>query len=93
MPDGGELTVSCMRISDSQAKIEVTDTGHGIKQDDLAKVFEPLYSRRVTGIGLGLALCKRYAELNQGKLSGESEVEQGTTFRLILPCENVTSLD
>lgn len=85
MPEGGRLTIQCRPVADGQVEIEVKDTGHGIEKDDLGKVFEPLFSKKVKGIGLGLALCKRYAELNHGKLSVESERNQGSTFRLTLP--------
>jgi PAS domain S-box-containing protein len=86
MPDGGSLTIRCRRVAGQQTQIEVEDTGHGIRQDELEKVFEPLYSRRVKGVGLGLALCRRYAELNHGTLIANSELKQGSTFCLTLPC-------
>ena len=90
MSQGGKLTIRCRQVTEGQAEIEVKDTGHGIEQNDLQKVFEPLFSSKVKGIGLGLTLCKRYAELNHGKLSVESELELGSTFRLTLPCARET---
>ena len=93
MPDGGTLTFRCLASVDGRATIEVVDSGHGIKEDELDTVFEPLYSHKVKGIGLGLALSRRYAELNQGALSVESEVGRGSTFRLTLPCASKTQED
>ncbi len=90
MSQGGKLTIRCRQLTEGQAEIELKDTGHGIEQNDLQKVFEPLFSSKVKGIGLGLTLCKRYAELNHGKLSVESELELGSTFRLTLPCASET---
>ncbi len=86
MPEGGNLAIHCRPVADGRVEIEVKDSGHGIEKEDLGKVFEPLFSNKVKGIGLGLALCKRYAELNLGKLSVESELGHGSTFRLTLPC-------
>lgn len=86
MPEGGSLKIRGRRVNETTAEIEVIDSGTGIAKTDVAKVFEPLYSTKVKGIGLGLALCKRYAALNQGKLSVESEPDRGSTFRLRLPC-------
>jgi PAS domain S-box-containing protein len=87
MPDGGNLRVHGCYKGEGQFVIEVIDTGHGIEQDHLGKVFEPLFSDKAKGFGLGLALCKRYAELNQGTLSVESRLGVGSTFRLSLPCD------
>ena len=90
MRDGGHLTIRCQRKGDGYAEFEVKDTGHGIEKHVLEKVFEPLFSGKAKGIGLGLALCKRYAELNHGELSVESEPDVGSTFRLKLPCVDQT---
>jgi len=87
MPDGGSLSVSCT-CDDENVVIEVTDTGEGIADGDIDKIFEPLYSRKAKGIGLGLAVSKRYAELNQGQLDVESKLGHGSTFRLSLPLDS-----
>ena len=84
MPNGGTLSVRCLR-QHGKACIEVADTGGGIAADDLEKIFEPLYTKKAKGIGLGLAMSRRYAELNQGRLEVESELGQGATFRVVLP--------
>nr|NIS43222.1 PAS domain-containing sensor histidine kinase [Desulfuromonadales bacterium] len=51
-----------------RVEIDVKDDGPGIDAENLGNVFEPLFSTKTTGIGLGLALSRRYAELNQGSL-------------------------
>ena len=84
MPHGGQLTLSATR-RDNCVVFQVTDSGEGIAVTDLDKVFEPLFSRKTKGIGLGLAVSQRYAELNRGHLEVESEPGQGATFRLTLP--------
>ncbi len=84
MPHGGTLTLACYGESDSVA-FEVSDTGTGIPAEYLSKVFDPLFTRKAKGIGLGLAISRRYAELNEGKINVESKPEIGSTFRLSLP--------
>jgi signal transduction histidine kinase len=73
-------------------EISVTDTGIGITQEDLSRIFDPFEqvensaSRKYQGTGLGLSLTKRLVELHSGKIWAESEgVDQGSTFRVILP--------
>lgn len=83
MPSGGILTLNVKR--DDNIVVEVVDSGNGIAVGDLDKVFEPLFSRKAKGIGLGLAVARRYAELNQGSLKVESDPGRGATFRLTLP--------
>ncbi len=84
MPEGGTLGLTS-GIHNGEAIVAVTDTGGGIAAEDLAKIFEPLYTTKSKGIGLGLALSKRYAQLNRGRIECESVVGKGTTFRLVLP--------
>lgn len=84
MSGEGVLTVRCRR-DNGDAIGEVTDTGKGIAADELEKVFEPLFTKRAKGIGLGLPLCRRYAEQNGGTLTAESKFGEGSTFTLSLP--------
>jgi two-component system, LuxR family, sensor kinase FixL len=84
MPNGGKLGIHCSSMDD-RVVIEVTDTGEGISPADLEKIFEPLFTKRAKGIGLGLPLCRRYAEQNGGLLTARSELGVGSTFVLTLP--------
>jgi signal transduction histidine kinase len=81
--------VGAIRITaheqDHAVEITVADDGPGIPPADLDRIFEPLFSRKTTGIGLGLALSKRYAELNAGELVAANGIERGAVFRLTLP--------
>lgn len=65
--------------------IEIADTGCGIADDALAKVFEPLYTTKAAGTGLGLSICKQVIENHQGRITIQSQVGQGTTVTLRLP--------
>lgn len=84
MPEGGVLSVGCGRRGD-ELEVSVADTGVGIAAEELESIFEPLYTSKVRGIGLGLPVSQRYARLNRGRLECESRLGHGTTFRLILP--------
>ncbi|MEX0702980.1 MAG: ATP-binding protein [Planctomycetales bacterium] len=84
MPVGGTLAVRST-IRDGKLVAEVADTGPGLAPDEQARIFEPLYTKKAKGIGLGLPVSKRYAERNGGKLEVESVPGQGATFRLTLP--------
>lgn len=83
MPKGGELSVGLER-RDEDVCIEVRDTGCGISPENLEKIFDPLFSTKTTGIGLGLAVSRRYAEIHGGSLEAESNAGEGTVFRLVL---------
>ena len=84
MPESGELAVSTSRQEDGKVCVLVRDTGHGIPPENLDKVFDPLFSTKTKGMGLGLTVARRYAGLNGGQLLVESEVGVGTSFRLAL---------
>lgn len=84
MPDGGKLSIR-VAAKDGHAVAEVCDTGGGISHEDLPHVFEPLFTTKAKGIGLGLAISKVYAEQNDGGLEVQSELGRGATFRLVLP--------
>ena len=88
LSDGGAITIRSRPVSPGVAELQVEDNGVGIDKENLDRVFEPLYSSKVKGVGLGLALSKRYAEVNQGDLCVESELGRGSKFRLTLPCAN-----
>ena len=88
--EGGTVAVSARRAGGA-IEIAVADTGIGIAREDLAKLFKPLaqldagLARRHGGVGLGLALARRLAELHGGTIDVESEPGKGSTFTLRLP--------
>lgn len=87
MPEGGELSISSVG-SQKELSISVKDTGIGISQDELKRIWTPLHTTKAKGIGLGLSICKRIVEAHRGSISVESVVGKGTTFTLKLPIEN-----
>ncbi len=84
MPDGGKLTISS-RERDKFLEVEVTDTGSGIPQEVMDKIFDPLFTTRAKGIGLGLAVCKAIIDRHEGHIEVKSKVGKGTTFTIKLP--------
>ena len=91
MPKGGRLRFRVVR-EDGSAVFEIGDTGVGIAHEALEKVFEPLYTSKARGIGLGLSVAKRYAELNDGRLEVSSTLGEGSTFRLTLPLDQSANI-
>ena len=84
MPEGGVLTMVCRRQGDEIIAL-VSDTGVGIAEEALPRIFEPLYTGKAKGIGLGLPLSQRYAQLNGGRIECESKVGAGAAFRFDPP--------
>jgi signal transduction histidine kinase len=84
MPDGGTLTVETV-VSGGRAQIVVADTGVGIPREHVEKIFQPLFSTKAKGIGLGLAVAKNLAEANGGTIAVESEPGRGSRFVLGFP--------
>ncbi len=82
--DKGVISVSCGK-KDSFSFLSVTDTGGGIAPEDVEKIFEPYYSTKKFGIGLGLAVTKRFVEEHGGDISIESEIGKGTTITIKVP--------
>jgi signal transduction histidine kinase len=67
--------------------IEVEDSGHGIEQDRLGRIFEPFVTTKPNGTGLGLAICTTIIERHGGRLTASSEYENGALFQIVLPVE------
>ncbi len=84
MPAGGRLSVQAGGNQD-KVSLSITDTGTGISRENLEKLFEPLFTTKARGIGLGLAVSKNLVEANGGSIEVESEAGKGSTFRTILP--------
>jgi signal transduction histidine kinase len=79
MPDGGRLTVSTGEDGES-VFVAIEDTGVGIPAENLAKIFQPLFTTKAKGIGLGLALARDLAKANGGRISVESTAGRGSRF-------------
>ena len=84
MPQGGSITfiTSCI---DNEIKISVIDTGIGIRKEDLSKIFEPYFTTKETGTGLGLTQVFKIIREHQGEITVNSKRGKGTCFDIILP--------
>jgi signal transduction histidine kinase len=89
---GGSLTVKAARSDDGAVRIQVIDTGAGIPEKLLPKIFQPFFTTKGTarpgeskGTGLGLAICKEIVEHHKGHIEVQSELGKGTTFTILLP--------
>ena len=90
---GGSLTIKASACDDAkELKLQVIDTGPGIPEKLLGKIFQPFFTTKGTaqrgeakGTGLGLAICKEIVEHHKGRIEVQSEVGKGTTFSIFLP--------
>jgi two-component system sensor kinase FixL len=86
MPNGGTLTINCKQTN-ANAEISFADTGVGIPEKILPKLFSPLFTTKAQGMGFGLAICKRIIEAHGGTITVETEKGKGTTFTVTLKTE------
>jgi signal transduction histidine kinase len=87
------IVVSVMKSGDT-ASIEVSDTGHGIKEEDRARLFDSFFSTKPAGIGLGLSIVRTLVESHGGSVRAENRPGGGAVFRVELPAsENVNRLE
>jgi two-component system NtrC family sensor kinase len=86
MPEGGRLTLRTS-ADDSQLKIEVQDTGHGISPENMRKLFTPFFTTKGKGKGVGLGLAVAYGiiQRHHGRIEVQSKEGEGTTFTIYLP--------
>jgi len=89
MKDGGTLTIKAYHnIKDKAVEITFTDTGGGMSPEVLARIFEPFYSTREQGTGLGLTVTYRIVQNHGGTLTVTSEPGKGSVFTVKLPVDN-----
>ena len=83
----GRLMIRIAKNGFEWVKVEIEDTGVGIYESELEKIFEPFYTTKtgMRGVGLGLAIAKKFIEANGGQIEVESRVGQGSTFKVDLP--------
>ncbi|MGB8213985.1 MAG: PAS domain S-box protein [Anaerolineales bacterium] len=95
MPKGGTLAIRAQPAAFSAGhpaiRIQVEDTGTGITPENMQKLFEPLFTTKTNGIGLGLAVSKKLVEANAGRIEAESQPGRGSMFTLVLPVDPAAS--
>src|SRR5262249_55061270 len=84
MPQGGTVTVTGQRTA-THVRLSVRDTGSGIPVEHLAQIFEPLYTTKPQGTGLGLYIVREIIAAHEGQVTVESIEGEGTTMTIMLP--------
>jgi two-component system sensor histidine kinase AtoS len=83
--NGGLITIRTFRREDNFAAVEIEDTGIGIPDDVLQDMFNPFFTTKPNGSGLGLSITQRIIHAHGGKIDVKSQVGKGTTFSFVLP--------
>ena len=86
------LSAISAKKSSEWIEIRVSDEGEGINSNLWSKVFDPLYTNKKDGVGLGLSLCKELIERHNGNIEIEASSKNGTTFLLSLPAPKTLEL-
>ncbi len=84
MTKGGRLTFETGHTSEA-VWVSISDTGSGIPQEDIKRIFQPFYTTKKKGTGLGLMIVQRIIREHGGRIELDSRLNQGTTFRIWLP--------
>lgn len=87
MPEGGKLSIKT-GVFNNKVEIKITDNGIGIKKDDMSKIFEPFYTSKHRGIGLGLSIIREIINSHNASIEVESQPGKGSSFIIKLPIKN-----
>jgi signal transduction histidine kinase len=87
MPDGGEITIRSLYSGREMINVSISDSGHGITEEDREHIFEPFFTTKESGKGTGLGLSVAHGIIkdHKGKISVFSKDGEGTTFEILLP--------
>ena len=88
IPGRGEVTISCEKKGKKWASIQIRDTGPGISAKEEPRIFDPFYTTKANGVGLGLAITHEIVLAHGGEIRVESEPKKGTIFEILLPRQN-----
>ena len=84
MHEEGKLFLKSYLFDDT-VKIEIKDTGRGVPDDMIRDIFNPFFTTKSTGLGLGLTICKQILSYHNGTIDVESKLNEGTIFTLSFP--------
>ena len=90
---GGVLSVGVALQDGRSLRVTVTDTGTGIRKEDLGRIFDPYFTTKSSGTGLGLAIVHQIVEAHGGEIRLDSEPGKGTTFTILFPIDGKTVPD
>ena len=80
-----QITIEVGRAGERELRVQVADLGPGIAEDDLERIFDAFYSTKVTGLGIGLSLCRKLIEAHGGRLGARVRPQGGAIFEFTLP--------
>jgi PAS domain S-box-containing protein len=92
MPDGGTIIIASKEAND-HLELAFTDSGVGIPDDVMPKLFSPLFTTKAQGMGFGLAICKRVVDAHGGSINCQTVKGKGTTFTVTLPLDSKRELE
>lgn len=84
-PLGGVVTVKTQLLDDNKVEVAVIDRGSGIEAKNLESIFNPFFTTKPDGVGLGLAICSKIVDEHGGQITVESSAGEGSVFHVILP--------
>jgi len=87
MPEGGKLNISTSLSREHSQILEIRDSGTGIPEEDKGRIFDPFFTRKPEGTGMGLSISRQIIEKHGAVMEVDSTAGEGTTFRLIFPGE------
>jgi signal transduction histidine kinase len=85
-----KVTFRTSLVNECEVMVAVADLGQGIGHENLGMIFEPFFSGRPGGKGIGLAICRTIVEAHGGRIWATSDPGQGAIFRLVVPQEGIT---
>jgi two-component system NtrC family sensor kinase len=86
MPEGGKLTIETILYAEAGVcEVNITDTGYGIAAENLEQIFNPFFTTKKQGTGLGLSVTYGIIKEHGGRIDVQSEPGKETTFRVVLP--------
>jgi len=86
MPNGGRLSITS-DLADDTLRLEIVDTGRGVSEEEAKNIFEPFYTTKEQGLGLGMPYAKKIIEQHGGAITFDSKLNEGTTISVTLPAE------
>ncbi len=84
-PQGGVVTVKTQLLDDNKVEVAVIDRGSGIEAKNIESIFNPFFTTKPEGVGLGLAICSKIVDEHGGNIAVESTAGEGSVFQVILP--------
>ncbi len=91
MTEGGRISIRARSKGADRLRLEVEDSGPGIRPDQLRRIFDLFFTTKSSGTGMGLAVARKIVERHVGTITVESEVGKGTRFTIELPISHATT--